>query len=196
MDKKASKESKEIVVRKRQLFPHHKMCEIQRFVGHDKFRRYLFLALKVKAIKASLLAGTVPNESEVLAFLSKRSGEDALNYLLLKIQSKIIPAIDNRAFVYNIHYVPNGAFVATDSLILESIYLLEKEFMRCMEWYTSSASSQPLTNSNARASRIKTPRIEGPPAADLPKPPPSPKKIKPKSHFLTQHSSEPPFPHL
>jgi hypothetical protein len=46
-------------------------------------------------------------------------------------------------------------FKVIDSLIYDSIRILRGELRRCLNWYTDSASDQPLSNSAARATRTK-----------------------------------------
>lgn len=141
--------------RKRDPFPHHLMSEFQCFIGHEYFPNYLFLVFSIKAIRQSFLARTVPNESEVLVALGERRGEDDLLELSRFIQSRFIPLLDSRTFIPNVHYVPVGMYKVTDSLIFDSIRILRVELRRCLQWYTDSASDQPLSNSAARATRTK-----------------------------------------
>ena len=142
--------------RKREPFPHHLMSDFQRFVGHEYFSHYLFLVFSVKAIHQSLIAETVPNESEVLVALGERRGEDELQEVARFIQNRFIPNLDNRTFILNVHCIPTGMFRGTDSLIYESIKILRGEIRRCLQFYTDSASDHPLSNSSpARSSGTK-----------------------------------------
>ena len=139
----------------RRTFPHHEMTEFERFIGHENFGFYLYIAFTVKGIRQCLLSGTVPNASQVLLVLGRNQGENELKTVAHFIQSRCIPSYGNVTFVPNVHDLPRGKFMDTDSLIDESIYILRKEFARCMTWYCQSSSSQPLTNSAARATRTK-----------------------------------------
>jgi hypothetical protein len=60
----------------RQTYPHHLMTDFERFIGHENFGYYIFMAFAVKAIRQCLIAETVPNASEVLKLLGERKGED------------------------------------------------------------------------------------------------------------------------
>jgi hypothetical protein len=142
--------------RKIETFPHHLMSDFERFIGHENFDFFLFLAFTIKAIQQCLMAQTVPNESEILLLLGERRGEDELLQTVRFIQSSHIPPLlKDRKFIPNIHFVPRGKFKAIDSLMDESIGILRAEFEKYMTWYSDSASSQPLVNSSARAIRIK-----------------------------------------
>jgi hypothetical protein len=145
--------------RKIETFPHHLMSEFERFVGHENFGFFVFLAFSLKAIRQCLIARTVPNESEILLLLGRRKGEDELNACVRLIQSKCIRFLGDREFTYNIHFVPRGEFSATDSLIDESISIIRSEFEKYLRWYSDSMSSQPLVNSNGRAIRIKRKKV-------------------------------------
>jgi hypothetical protein len=142
--------------RKIGTFPHHLMTEFARFIGHENFGFFLFLAFTIKAIRQCLISRTVPNESEILLLLGERRGEDELLQTVRFIQSShISPLLKDRKFVSNVHFVPRGAFPATDSLIDESISILKSEFEKYMRWYSDCASSRPLVNSNGSAGRMK-----------------------------------------
>ena len=146
-------------------YPHHLMTDFERFIGHENFGFYLFLVFATKAIRQSLIAGTVPNSSEVLTLLgadaSARQGEDELDQTVRYIQSQSIESCGERSFIRNIHFVPRGKFPEIDGLIDESIKSLRIEFKRCMAWYCDSSSSKSLTNSAARATRTKQAKTGG-----------------------------------
>lgn len=143
--------------RKIETFPHHLMSEFERFIGHENFGFFLFLAFTIKAVRQCLITRTDPSESEILLSLGQRQGEDELMHTVRFIQSSLIPPLldGDRKFIPNVHFVPRGEFKATDSLIDESIGILKSEFEKYMRWYSDAASSPSLVNSSGRALRIK-----------------------------------------
>ncbi len=146
----------ELEVGKR-IFP-HTSTDFQRFVAHEDFHLYLQWAVKVQEIYLCLKAKTVPVLSEILSLCHKKEFSDDTRAMTIFIQSKLIPDntaneifFDTQQYCFCIH---RGVFVEIDCLVDTSIALLECEFTRCMDWYTSEVAKLPLVRSNGRAAKM------------------------------------------
>ena len=146
-----------ISLRKRETFPHHLMTDFEKFVGHENFSYYIFMAFAVKCIHQCLAAESATNSLQVsrLQMLGERSGEDALDQVVQFIQSRCISPYNQMHFISKIHYVPRNKYWHIDSLIDESIAILRHEFKRCMGWCGNSPPTLSLTNSPSSQSLTK-----------------------------------------
>lgn len=111
------------------------LTEFQRFIAHEDFLMFLFLATKVKIIYKDLASETVP-QPFALDKIQSANGEAKVNKTARFIQSLLV--FDSHPALINNHsaaLMSKGTCQSTDSIMTESINSLCNEFKRCMTWY-------------------------------------------------------------
>lgn len=133
----------------------------QGFIAHRSLGRFLFLASKVKTLRLSFIAKTVPNPSEVSILLDtehKQTQEHEQNEMASYVREKLLgKSFENLCLNDTNDTVSSMMYESQrflDSLMYDSIQVLVKDLENCMKWYARVASSQPLVNSSARVTRI------------------------------------------
>ncbi len=134
------------------VYPRHTLTDLECFIAHEDFYKYLQWAVYVREIHLCVEAGTVPVLSEIISLCNKKEVVDSTCAMTLFIQSKCFP--DNAA--NNVFFdaekcrycIPRGFFQDIDSLVDTSMSILEEEFKRCMNWYRSEAF-RPFSNGRA-----------------------------------------------
>ncbi len=145
--------------REKKVHPRHTLTDMQCFIAHQDFNKYLRWSLYVREIHLCLKTQKVPVLSEVLSFGNKKEVSDSTCSMTLFIQSKCFPdTAENDAFFDAekcCYCIPRGVFRDMDCLVDTSISILKEEFKRCMNWYKSEALKQSLVNSNGRVTKKK-----------------------------------------
>lgn len=134
----------------------------QGFIAHESLGRFLFLASKVKSLRLSFIAKTVPNPSEVSILLDskhkqmqKYEEDEMASFVRLKLLGRSFEQLS----LNNVNHSGGGSVTNErqrflDSLMYDSIEVLVKDLDKCMKWYVRVSTSQSLVNSSARVTRI------------------------------------------
>jgi hypothetical protein len=133
----------------------------QGFIAHASLGRFLFLASKVKTLRLSFIAKTVPNPSEVSILLDtehKETQEHEQNEMASYVRERLLGRSFEKLCLNDtnetVSSMMNESQHFLDSLMYDSIQVLLKDLEHCMKWYARMASSQSLVNSSARVTRI------------------------------------------
>jgi hypothetical protein len=133
----------------------------QGFITHESLGRFLFLASKVKSLRLSFIAKTVPNPSEVSILLDskhkqmqKYEQDEMASFVRLKLLGRSFEQLCLNNVNHSGCSVTNESQRFLDSLMYDSIEVLVKDLDKCMKWYIRVSTSQSLVNSSARVTRI------------------------------------------
>ena len=136
-------------------FKYPTISALKRFVAHQDFCLFMFLATKVKIIRNDLVCGNKPDTTDLfsISYAESTKGKEEVNASTRVIQSILLMG-KNLPHVHPSLIIPRGTFKQTDDMMEESIITLSMEFNRCMTWYNALQKKAPPV-SPPRMMRVK-----------------------------------------